>query len=184
MGTGYIAITAPWFLLVNFIWQCSLSILHNDTGDLHPIPVLPNWFAMDLQYILDKNFIAKSVTPKLVFSSISARSFFFACSWLIVARMWAFQRLMHVIDQLISYFNSSLFGKICLCLVTKVITLDNASKDCHTGDKNFYDYFHFLCWIWQSVLDTVVSYTFTTFYVAMSKKIPFQVSRANYQIFH
>ena len=146
--------------------EFNLGLLFQET--CIPIPALTNQFAMDLQYLLDKNFIAKSITTKVVFSSISARSFFFACSWLIIARMWAFQRLMHVVDWLISYFNcSSLFGKTCLCLVTKGVILDCIWKTLTLITGIFMTavvtitLVQFLCWIWQSELDTVVSYTFT-----------------------
>ena len=121
-----------------------------------PIPALPNQFAMDLQYLLDKNFIAKSIPAEAVFSS--SILIFFACSWLIVTRLWAFQRLMHVVDQLISNFNSSSsFGGIYVfgnqrCNFERL-------KDCHTDHRNFHDccivtitLVKSLCWIWQAYL--------------------------------
>ena len=157
---------------MNFIWHYSFSILHNDTGDKHSHTSL----AKPIYHLLDKNFRAKPIKTKAVFSSISARSFF----------------LMHVVDWLISCFNSfSSFGGTLFVFSNQRCYFRECMRKTLTLITGIFmtavvtvTLVQFLCLIWQRVFDTVVSNTLAIFLGAMSETILFQVSTASHNIFH
>ena len=134
-------------LVVNFICHYSFSILHNDTGGKHSHTSL----AKPIYHLLDKNFRAKPIKTKAVFSSVFARNFF----------------LMHIVYWLISCFNSSSsFGGTLFVFsnqrefMRKTLTLITGIFMTAVVTVTLVQ---FLRLIWQRVFDTVVSYTLAIF---------------------